>query len=237
MKTAGIFSYLLAAVMALSSAAAAAQNPSPEMSKALSRLASAQQIDKFWPIMLDTLEPAAAQNVQQAAISGLENSPLLSKEQRAAARAEVEKLAPQMAADVTAQLRAIDATKMMQQMMEAVYPKYFTLAEVEGLATYYSSSAYQKTSANDMAKAVDREKTGDAPAVVAARHDAGYTAQEKQAIADFDASPLGQKVRQTAPQVGADTFQFIIAHLASSIDPLIQKYGVELAERIKASTK
>lgn len=225
MNVSRIFSLVLTAALALSSAAATAQPQTPEMRNALSRLAEAQHIEKVWPMMVSAMEPMAAQTVLETAMSSLEKDPRLNAEQRSKGRVQLEALAPQMAADVTAHLRSIDAAKMMREMMAAVYPKYFTQAEIASLADYYSSSARQKTAAADLARSMGDDK---------AKPD--YTEQEQQLITDFDQSPLGQKLRASGRQVGAETSQFITGYMVEGIDPIVQKYGAILAERIKAST-
>lgn len=239
MKT--IFSTIFAAALSLFVTIAAAQAPgaattteiTPEMRKASARLAAAHEVEKFWPVMIDALEPMATQTVLDAASTALQEHPKLTQEQRARINPIIEELGPLIAADVTAHLRSIDAGKMMEQLIENVYPKYFTQAEIEGLTAYYTTSAYRKIAANDLAMSIDAEKTGDAPAVVKARHDPGHTAAEKQVVADFNKSPLGVKQQQLGAQIGADTQNFMGRYVMGGVDAIIKKYGALVAKRLE----
>jgi hypothetical protein len=201
-----------------------AQPASPAMHAALERLVASQNLAQNWPLLLQNIGAGSTRTVLQGAFDALDGNQALTQAQRARARVAIERLAPQIAADVSAMLTKIDARTLMLGMTEEVYPKYYSLREIQEMSSFYESPAYRKFATMGIQAQGEISRTGQNPALVWARYDARLTPEEKRALAAFQNSPTGQKMHSVSPQVQKESLRYLHARTDGMLNDVMARF-------------
>ncbi|MET3135594.1 hypothetical protein AAKU55_005906 [Oxalobacteraceae bacterium GrIS 1.11] len=137
-----------------------AQVITPDTKKALNSLVASQNLVQNWPAIVRNARISGENNVKNGAMDALETNAHLSPEQLVKAKLMIFELAPQISDDVDEFHKSIDATKLMQDMVGFVYPKHYSAQEIQELANFYKSAAFQKTVAISLAVAEESKRSG-----------------------------------------------------------------------------
>jgi hypothetical protein len=185
--------WLLCGALTLQALACAAAELDPEMSAALHQLVDSQKLEETLPAVLDKARLQGIEQAKKGAEQAIADNRALSDTERAQARKIMDELAPQLVAGVDADLRKLDFQALAQGMVEAVYPKYYTVQEVRQLAAYYASPGYQKMMALLRKVQEEHARTGQDSQQLWRLHGKEISAEDKRTVADFLDSPLGKK--------------------------------------------
>ena len=215
----------------LSIAHAEAQND--EMKNALRRLVISQKLERNWPMMVENAALSAVKGVQQGALDALAKRENLSIETTAKAKEIITELSPQIAKEIADYHLSLDAVSMMQDMVEAIYPKYFSLSEIVYMTNFYESSAFQKTVNIGLMVGKEHARTGEAKDAVWARYSGKYTEQEKKFMDDFRNSNLGKKQVLMADRLKADCMKFLDDRFKQGSDKIVLKYAEVFARKLR----
>jgi hypothetical protein len=210
-----------------------AQPASPAMHAALERLVASQNLAQNWPLLLQNIGAGSTRTVLQGAFDALDGNQALTQAQRARARDAIEGLAPQIAADVSAMLAKIDARTLMLGMTEKVYPKYYSLREIQEMSSFYESPAYRKVATMGIQAQGEISRTGQNPALVWARYDARLTPEEKRALAAFQNSPTGQKTHSASPQVQKESLRYLHARTDGMLNDVMVRYKDRIEKAVR----
>lgn len=201
-----------------------AQNPDPAMRAALEHLTASQNLGENLPLLLRNIASNGPGKVLQGAYDTIDANPALNPAQRARAKETMAALAPQIAADLDAMQAKIDLKALMLAMVEAVYPKYYSLREIQEMATFYDSPASRKALTMGVQAKAEISRTGMNPALVWARYEARFTPEEKRFLAAFQNSPTARKMRSVGPQVQEDSLRYLHARTDGLLDEVMARY-------------
>jgi len=202
---------------AIAFGAGAAQND--DTKSVAARIAASQQIDKYLPMILQKSSADGIEGVKRGAMASIESNTALSDGQRMRAKEIVDQLAPQMATDLDALHRRIDVNALIPEMIETVYPKYFTQAEMLSLAEFFESTAFHKAAKNAVSFSKQNLETL-------------LTPQEKKVLMNFYSSPLGQKQRN--PQIAQESLTYLKGRIAPMLDVLVTPYRDQLMKELQS---
>lgn len=205
---------LIAGAMAF--AATAAQND--DVKAAAARLAASQQLGSYLPMIIRNASIDSIEKVKRGAMLRLESNAALSDAQRTRAMEIIDQFAPQIAADMDALHRTLDANALVLEMIETVYPKYFSQAEMQSLAEFYESTAFHKVARNELS-------------VFKKNLETLLTPQEKQLLMNFYNSSLGQKQRN--PQIAQESLAFMRSRVDPMIAALVAPYGEKMSKELQ----
>lgn len=214
-----------------------AQPASPGMHTALERLVASQNLAQNWPLLLQNIGAGNTRTVLQGAFDALDGNTALTQAQRAKARQAVEGLAPQIAADVSAMLAKIDGKALMLGMTEEVYPKYYSLREIQEMSSFYESPAYRKLATMGIQAQGEISRTGQNPALVWARYDARLTSEEKRTLSTFQNSPTGQKMRSIGPQVQQESLRYLHARTDGMLNDVMARYNNPIEKAVRDASQ
>lgn len=206
--------WMLCAALALPITAAMAAGLDPDMRAALRQLVDAQQLDRTMPALLDSARLRGIEQVRQEAGQSIADNRQLSEADRARARKIMEEMAPQLVAGVDADMRKLDLQALALEMVEAVYPKYYSLEEVRQLAAYHASPGYRKML--EAMRKVEQEhaRTGANKEQLWRLYTNGVSAQEQREVGAFLASPLAKKGKQIGEQVQEEGSAYVRRKIA-----------------------
>ncbi len=138
-----------------------------------------------------------------------------------------------MAAEITVFQRSIELPRLVREMMEASYQKYYDAQEIQAMADFYASPAVRKKRAVEAEIAAEYRRTGEDAGALRQRYEAKFTPQEKQVLADYAASPTAKKQHSVDDQVNAAIFTFLNERVMSEVGKITERYARILADRIK----
>jgi hypothetical protein len=214
-----------------------AQTADPAMHAALERLAASQNIEQNWQQMVRTVASEGARKVLQGTSEALDADPAFSPAQRTRGKQAAAEVAPQIAADVEAVEGKVDAKALMLRMMAAVYPKYYSVREIQEMAKFYDSPVFRKVSQLGIKAQGEISRTGANPALVWARYEARLTPEEKRLLAAFQNSPTGQKMHRLAPQVQQDSLGYLRSTIDGLLDEVMARYRTRLLAAMRAGAR
>lgn len=209
-----------------------AQAITADMKTALQSLVASQNLVQNWPLIVRNARISGESNVKNGALRALENNARLSPEQLEKAKILVEELAPQIADDVDKSNQRLDSVQLMQSMVESVYPKYYSVSEIQELADFYKSIAFQKTVSISLAVTEESRRTGKDANVLWAMYSSKLSLQEKKYLENFQNSIIGRKQKSLTANVNSDSFNYLKNQFDSGIDDIVGKYAKILSKRI-----
>lgn len=224
-----IVRFLSALLLALL-AHTAAYSATDDMRAAAERLVSSQRLDQYWPMIVQNASINGAEKVKLGAFKQIDADPSLNSAQRERAKSAIDKLAPKIAAEVDEMHRKTDAHALALDLVETVYAQYFTAAELQQLAAFYDSAAYQKSAMIGMQVVEESKRTGEDPSVVWSRYEARLTQQDKQAMVRFQNSPLGLKQQRLATKIKQESLAFLNTRTQDTLDAVLKPYFVKLRD-------
>jgi hypothetical protein len=217
--------------MFLSDARSAEQ--SLEMTKALQTLVASQNLEKNWPLIIQNSGKTGAAVIQRSALASLAGKPGFTDAQRRKAAGLIAEWSVPMAEEIDALNRAIDVKALLSDMAQTVYPKYFTSSEINDLAAFYSSKAFQKTVEIGLRVGEESARTGKSRESLWAKYDSMLTPDDKKSLAAFGNSAIGKKQQTVGPALGNDMRDFIQSRTDASVNEVADRYGKLLAAKLK----
>jgi hypothetical protein len=203
------------------------------MHAALERLVASQNLDQNWPLLLQNIGSNFTLKLIKGAFTSLDANQALTQAQRAKAREAVEALASPIAADVKTTLAKLDGKALMLGMVENVYPKYYSLRDIQEMSSFYESVAYRKVATMGIQAQGEISRTGQSPALVWARYEARLTPEEKRTLATFEKSPIRQKMRSVTAQVQEESLRYMHARTDSMLNDITARYKDRLEKTVR----
>lgn len=204
---------------------ARAAEPATPMKLAIDRLVESQNLDKLWPVMMETSAKTGVDQVQRGAREAIDKIADLAPDQRAQAYAIIAETSAPMAAEINELHRKMPVKALVTEMALAVYTKYFTASEIEALARFYSSPTFQKLARIQVEVSEESARTGQRNDALQSKYMARLTPRETEAIMAFSKSAIGQKQRQVGPALAADMRKFMHRKTDADFDAVSAKYG------------
>ena len=204
------------------------------MQAALRHLVRSQNLEQTWPAMLQATKGTGAEQIRKGVKDALDAS-TTDPVKRARVEAALARVAPAMAADIDAAHDKLDVAALMQGMVGAVYPKYYSAAEIEALSTFYESAVFRKLIAFAPLAKREAQATGQNPELVWARYEARLTPADKQYLAAFQASPLGRKQAGLQARVAQDGLRYLQERTAPVLDEIVRRYARKVEQELQTS--
>lgn len=226
--------YLFALFVLLSPALTTAAEQSADMKEALRLLVESQDMAKHWPTIVENSARTGAAEFEQGALEALERQTGLTPAQQDKARFLIASWSGPIAAEITARQKRRDVSQVVNAMVAAVYPKYFSAAEIRQMAAFYQSSAFHKAVAIELANKGAQRRPPAQQAIETARNNARFSPEEKAAIATFQASAVARKQGQVGQQVSADGAAFLKEAMRSDEQEVVGPYAKRLADELLA---
>jgi hypothetical protein len=225
-----------ACILSLNLAIAHAAAETPAAIRALSaRLVTSQHLDTYWQPTLENAKAKSIDEVKRGARAALEARMNLSDAERARADGIIDELAPQIAAAVDAAHRRADVHALVTDMVATVFTQHFSVAELEQMATFYDSPAFQKSLSLGMKVDAESKRTGVPVAELWHRHDSEFTDEERAQLAQFSRSAVGQKQRSLNSTLRKECTAFLEARLAADVDRALAPYQDIVRKRLQTS--
>jgi hypothetical protein len=201
--------------------------------KALESLVASQNLAQTWPAIMRNARISGEDNVKKGAMDSLENNSHISPEQLGKAKIIISELAPQISNDIDEFHKSIDVTQLTQNMVEVVYPKYYSAQEIQELANFYKSAAFQKTVAISLAVAEESKRTGVDTRTLWAKYESKLSQQDRQTLVGFQNSAVGQKQKSVGRSVNSDSLNYLQSQLTRGIDEIVKKYAFILNKKLE----
>jgi hypothetical protein len=166
-----------------------------------------------------------ADQVARGAREAVDKRVDLTPDQRAKAYAIIEETSGPMAAEIGELHRALPVKALVTDMARAVYVKYFTSAEIELLASFYSSKGFQKLARLQIQLSEESARTGQSKDALQAKYLAGMTPQDNQTISTFGNSAIGQKQQRVGPALAADMRSYLYEKTNADFEAITTKYA------------
>ena len=224
---------ILAVALACLSAGASATEQSGEMKSALHTLVVSLNIEKSWSLIVENSGKTGAAAIQRSFLASMDAKPGLTDAQRQKMTLLIKEWSVPMAEEIDAIHRAIDVTALMDDMAQAVYPKYFTPDEIRKLAAFYGSRAFQKTTEIGIRVNEESARTGNSQALLWKKYESLMTQDEKNVIAAFFNSNIGKKAAAVGPALAKDMRDFYQSRFDVSVNEVADRYGKIMAAKLK----
>ena len=225
---------LFLAMMLLGASSSHAAEVSKEMKQALHALMLSQNLDKNWPAM--TYNAAGTvEAVERGALDALGKVSELTPAQRETMKGILKEMSVQLAADLDDLNRQTDITRLAEDMMLAVYPKYYTLAEVQQQTAFYNTPTFAKLVHAEIASKQESNRTGADQAAIRQRYMAALSAQDARVMLAFSGSDLGRKQQRIGPRFQADCKAFLESHQRAAYDAMIARNASIARQRFLAT--
>jgi hypothetical protein len=208
--------------------------PDDAMQAALRHLVRSQNLEQTWPAMLQATKGTGVEQIRKGVRDALDAG-TTDPGTRARVEAAMARVAPAMTADIDAAHDRMDVAALMQDMVGAVYPKYYSAAEIEALSTFYESTVFRKIIAFAPLAQREAQATGQNPALVWARYEARLTPADKQYLAAFRASPVGRKQAAVQARVTQDGLRYLQERVAPVLDEIVGRYVRKVQQELQTA--
>jgi hypothetical protein len=205
---------------------------SVETRKALQTLVASLNLEQYWPLVIEKFGQNGAAAIQSSALASLAGVPNLTDAQRRKAEALIAQWSVPMAEEIYAYHRKIDVTKLLSEMAETVYPKYFTAGEIRELAAFYGSSAFHKVAATNIRMAQEKARSAQGIQGPGIKYGSLLTQGEKEFVMAFGNSALGRKQLAVGPALSKDMLEFLNGRTAAGVNEVVDRYRKMLATEL-----
>ncbi|HEX8610775.1 MAG TPA: hypothetical protein VF800_05745 [Telluria sp.] len=212
-----------------------AAEPGTQTRTALQTIVSAQHVEDKWRVQLDNSAQRHAAVMQQTVKDKVTAAPQLSRAQRKRALAMLPEWTAAVAEDLKTLDRSMDMAALVGEMARTVYPRYFTDAEIEELAAFYSSGAYRKTVDVGARIKEDQRRTGVSDPAAWDKYNDLFTEQENDAILAHGRSAIGKKLERVGPDLNKDILAFFGAKTSASIGAIAERHMKQFVARMNVA--
>ena len=229
-----IFGAALVSVCILTALPASANaTESPEMRKAVHALVLSQDLKTNWPLIMRNMGLDASTQVARGAMDKLKEREDLTPAERERVGLAVKGIAGKIAAELDQINKQTDVNKLLEDMALAVYPKYFTLAEIQELTAFYNTPSFKKMVQAELAIAAETKRGGGDVAKIRERIYATFPEREGRAALAFASSELARKQQRLSRQITADGVAFLRNRQRPALDALIARNTLLLREQLR----
>lgn len=204
--------------------------------KALHTIVAAQRIEEKYRAYLDSSASRHAAIMQKIMEDSVLAAPQLSQAQRQKALALLPAWSASLAADLRTRDRAMDLAALVREMAHAVYPSYFSEAELGELAAFYASSAYRKTIEIGARIKEDERRSGVRDPHAWDKYQHLFTEAENDTILANGASAVGKKLARVNPALNKDIMTFFGARTTDSIKAMADAHTAQFVATMNAGT-
>jgi hypothetical protein len=223
-----VFLFVLAA-----SPACAAAIASPEMKKAVHALVLSQDLKTNWPLIMRNMGLDAATQVARGAMDKLKAREDLTPAERERVGLAVKGIAGKIAAELDQMNKQTDVDQLVEDMALAVYPKYFTLAEIQKMTAFYNTSAFKKLVQAELAITAESKRGGSDVAKIRERIYATIPERESRVFLAFASSELGRKQQRLSNQVTADGVAYLQNRHRPALEAIVARNTPLLREQLR----
>lgn len=206
--------------------------PDPQMSAAIEKLVDLQDFEKVWPTLFKGEVRRTTLELETAAHQAYDRQQYLTPAQLARSHEAVKQTVPELAAEVDALYRKTLVKETFREMGQTIYPKYFTVSEIEEMTRFYSSPTYRRTAELTTLAADEAVRTGVSLQTLGPKYMANLTLQETQVLLDFGRSAIGQKLKRLDKALSDDRTAFMVEKLRSGTSAVRDSYIKGLSAKL-----
>lgn len=174
------------------------------MRAALGDLVVARNMEASLDEVLAELQTNGLAFAREAARRKMTDELGMPEAEQAQTMALLDQLLPQMVERLRAEVGGMDKRAFLVDLLEAVYPAYFSTEEVRALVALYAHPAYDTAAAVVAQVDEEHERTGKDPALLWKQLGAPLSAEELRFAQELQASPLLHKLAERQAQLEAD---------------------------------
>lgn len=179
------------------------------MEDALHALALSQDMKTVWPVIMRNASMEGASRVERGALDQLNARQDLTPAQREQVTLAVKDIAGKVAAELDEMNRQTDIDQLVENMVQAVYPKYYSVADIRQLTAFYNSPSFKKIVQAELAISAASKRSGSDSANIRTRIFAAIPEQDRRVVVAFSTSELGRRQQRIASQVNADMMGYL----------------------------
>lgn len=214
--------YLFLLILLASPASHAAAVPD-DMKEALHALVLSQDLKTVWPVIMRNAAIDGAARVERGAMDQINVLRDLTPAQREQVTIAVKSMAGKVAAELDEMNRQTDIEKLVEDLVQAVYPKYYSLDEIRQLTAFYNNPAFKKIVQAELAITAESKRAGSDSANIRTRVYAAIPEQDSRIVVAFSTSELGRKKTRIASQVNADMMASLQSLQRPAFDAIIAR--------------
>lgn len=212
--------FLLILLASPASHAAAVPDDTKE---ALHALVLSQDLKTVWPVIMRNAAIDGAARVERGAMDQINVRRDLTPAQREQVTIAVKSMAGKVAAELDEMNRQTDIEKLVEDLVQTVYPKYYSLDEIRQLTAFYNNPAFKKIVQAELAITAESKRAGSDSANIRTRVYAAIPEQDSRIVVAFSTSELGRKQMRIASQVNADMMASLQSLQRPAFDAIIAR--------------
>lgn len=205
-----------------------------DMKEALHALALSQDLKTFWPVIMRNAAIDGAARVERGAMDRINTRQDLTPTQREQVTTAVKSVAGKVAVELDEMNRQIDIEKLVEDLVQAVYPKYYSVAEIRQLTAFYNNPAFKKIVQAELAITAESKLSGSDSDKIRTRVYAAIPEQDSRVVVAFSTSELGRKQKRIASQVNADMMATFQGFQRPAFDAIIARNSQFLQAQMRA---
>lgn len=203
------------------------------MKDALHSLVVAQNLEKYWPIIVRNAAINGAAEVERGALAALDSRPELTATERKEFKVLIKDMSSEVAAEINELHKKLDASQVVEEMVASIYPKYYDLPEIQKLTAFYNSKTFHKLVDAELKIAAESKRPrADVPEIRKHAYES-FTEEEGLQVSEFSLSELGRKQQRISGQVTAECMKFLEGRTRPARDEVTTRYGLILLDRLR----
>lgn len=217
----------------IGSSACYAAGANDNMKDALHSLVIAQNLEKYWPIIVRNTAIDGAAEVERGALAALASKSGLTDAEREKYKLLVKGMSSEVAAEINQLDAKLNVSQIIEEMVTSIYPKYYDVSEIRKLTAFYSSKTFYKLVEAELKITAESKRPGaDVPEIRKQTY-ASFTAEDSRRVAEFSLSEIGRKQQRIGSQVTAECMEFLKARSRPAFDEVTTRYGLILVNRLR----